>query len=221
MTKITKCDSGLLLLLQNAEKTHVDYLVDLLTDKGKGRVALSSSIKALLIDEMNEERYTEEGLRCLLREFQEYGGHSVANMTRSDPLLYTELLTDVHIKLNGANSKKKSATEKEREIILSLFGENWSSWTATERQARCTKADVVSGYFSIPKSLNSEESGISIRPSTVASAAAALVFGLVARTVAVVGAIDQAQKSIGEAYRITIPFVAHIAWLKMLHTANK
>ncbi|WP_146750200.1 hypothetical protein [Komagataeibacter rhaeticus] len=127
MKQIVKCDPELLQFLRKVERKYVDYLVDVLTDNGRGRLALSSSIKDLLLIEKAEQDYTEEGLRHLLHELQEYGGHSLVNMFRSDPLPYSELLTDVHIKLNGSESQKKSDHQKEREIVLSLFGNEWQS----------------------------------------------------------------------------------------------
>lgn len=50
MDKPVKCDADILNLLKKTDNRHIDYLVDVLTDNGKGRIALSSS------DTMNSQR---------------------------------------------------------------------------------------------------------------------------------------------------------------------
>ena len=216
MEQPIKCDTAILSLLQKVEKKHIDYLVDVLTDNGRGRVALSSSIKDLLIDEKNKN-YSEEGLRYLLNELQAYGGHSVVNIFRKEPLPYAALLTDVHKRLNGLNSNKKSDTQKEREIVLSLFGNEWLSMGDFDRWERCTETKVVSGFFRMQDTLNFNENGIAISALSVAAVATRLS-PIATRLSPVVTALYLASKSIGEAYRITIPFVAHIAMLKMIYS---
>lgn len=219
MDKVVSCDVGLLLLLEKSSVQDISFLVDVLTDEGKGRIALSSSIKELLLREQADKRYTQAGLRHLLHELQEFGGHSLANIFRSEPLSYAELLTDVHKKLNGMDSKTKSIWQKEREIVWSLFGEGWNFLPDRARWDRCTEAKVVTGFFNMNDHLNYDEKGILIGGlSAVASAAAWRTLGAtVAKgaAAATLGTAVVALQSMTEAYRITIPFVAHIALLKM------
>lgn len=219
MEQTIKCDSNLLMLLRKADSKHIDYLVDMLTDNGNGRVALSSSIKDLLLSEKAEQDYSEKGLRHLLHELQEYGGHSVVNIFRNEPVPYSELLTDVHKKLNGLNSKTKTESQKEKEIVLSLFGEAWQSLDDHERWMRCTEAKVVAGFFKMQNNLNYDEKGIALGLSTVASTAAFIALRMFPAT-AIVSTLGLAGQSLGEAYRITIPFIAHIAMLKMIESSK-
>lgn len=219
MKKPIKCDLTLLHLLKKVEKKHIDYLVDVLTDHGNGRIALSSSIKDLLITEKSEPNYTEECLRYILNEFQEYGGHSLVNIFRSEPIPYSELLTDVHKKLNGTDSKRKSCSQKEHEIVLSLFGNEWQNLEEHDRLERCTERKVIYGFFEMDKHLNFDEKGFLIGLSTAASAAAFLAFRMFPAT-AIVSTLGLAGQSVGEAYRLTVPFVAHVAMLKMLHNID-
>lgn len=221
MKKTVKCDAGLLKLLQQGGTEDIDFLVDVLTDEGKGRMALSSSIKDLLLTQKAAKAYTELGLRNLLHELQEYGGHSIVNLFRSEPLPYEELLTDVHKKLNGKNSDKKSAWDKEQEIVLSLFGENWECVEDHERWSRCTETRVVSGLFNMQENLNVDANG---RVFALSAAASAAVFAAMRLSppIAVASTLGLAVQSISEAYRITIPFVVQIARIKMLaHNADK
>ncbi|CAB3823145.1 hypothetical protein LMG26686_00559 [Achromobacter mucicolens] len=196
-------------------------MVDVLTDEGKGRMALSSSIKDLLLTQKAAKAYTELGLRNLLHELQEYGGHSIVNLFRSEPLPYEDLLTDVHKKLNGKNSDKKSAWDKEQEIVLSLFGENWECVEDHDRWSRCTETRVVNGLFNMQENLNVDANG---RVFALSAAASAAVFAAMRLSppIAVASTLGLAVQSISEAYRITIPFVAQIARIKMLaHNADK
>lgn len=219
MEQPIKCDTDILKLLKNVDIKHIDYLVDVLTDNGKGRVALSSSIKDLVLFEKAEREYTEKGLRYLLHELQEYGGHSVVNLFRNEPLPYSTLLTDVYKKLNGVDSKKKSDFQKEREIVLSLFGNEWRSLEEHERWERCTETKVVTGFFKMEENLNFDGKGIAIGLSATASAAAFIALRMVPAT-ALASTLGLAAQSLGEAYRITIPFIAHIAMLKMLQAST-
>lgn len=215
MQKTVKCEEALLKLLLHSNTQEIDFLVDVLTYNGAGRVALSSSIKDLLLHQRAEKIYTENGLRILLHELQEYGGHSVVNLFRNEPVSYDELLTDVHKKLNGKDSKTISVWQKEREIVLSLFGESWATMTDHERWDRCTEARVVSGFFKMQENLNFNEKDVASALSTAASAAAFMALRMFPST-AIVGALGLAVQSVSEAYRITIPFIAQIARIKML-----
>lgn len=215
MQKTVKCDEALLKLLKLSNTEEIDFLVDVLTDNGAGRVALSSSIKDFLLQQKAEKNYTEDGLRNLLCELQEYGGHSAMNLFRNKPVSYDELLTDVHKKLNGKDSKTKSPWQKEREIVLSLFGDNWQTMTDQERWIRCAEAKVVSGFFNMQENLNVDGKGIAFGLSAAASAAAFAALRMFP-PVAVVSSFGLAVQSLSEAYRITIPFIAQIARINML-----
>lgn len=215
MQKTIKCDTALLKLLQHSNREEIDFLVSVLTDNGAGRLALSSSIKDFLLYQKAEKTYTEDGLRNLLHELQEYGGHSIMNLLRNEPVPYVELLNDVHKKLNGKDSKAKSSLQKEREIVLSLFGENWRTMDAHERWDRCIETQVVSGFFNMDKNLNFNKDGIALGLSATASAAAFAALRVIPPA-AIATASWLAVQSASEAYRITIPFVVQIARIKML-----
>lgn len=212
MRRPVKCDEALLDLLVHSDTEEIDFLVDVLTDGGSGRVALSSSIKDRLLHEKAERVYTEDGLRNLLHELQEYGGNSLMNLFRTEPLAYEELLTDVHTKLNGRNSSKKLAASKEREIVLSLFGEDWATMADHERWSRCTETRVVGGFFQMEDHLIFNDKGMAVAVSAVASAAAFAAM----RAVVPLAVLGLAVQSVSEAYRITIPFVAQVARIRML-----
>lgn len=215
MQKIIKCDIALLKILRQSSTEEIDFLVSVLTDNGAGRVALSSSIRDFLLYQKEERIYTEDGLRILLHELQEYGGHSILNLFRDEPVPYDELLTDVHKKLNGKDSKIKSSLQKEREIVLSLFGEDWEKMDARVRWDRCTEIQVVSGLFEMEKNLRFDQEGVAVGLSAAASAAVFVALRMLPHA-AVAAAFGFAVQSVSEAYRITIPFIVQMARIKML-----
>ncbi len=215
MRKTINCDAGLLKLLQQSDIEEIDFLVDVLTDEGSGRLALPSSIKDILLEQKTQRRYSEEGLRSLLHELQAYGGHSMMNLFRSQPVAYEKILTDVHKKLNGKESKSKSVRDKEHEIALSLFGRNWESLSDHERWSRCIDTRVVCGFFNMRENLKLDANGVALGLSTTASAAAFAPMRL-SPPLAAVSALRLAVRPVSEAYRVTIPFVAQIARIKML-----
>lgn len=217
MENFAKCDQHLLALMLRTEKKHVNFLVDVLTDDGHGRMALSSSIKDLLLHELTkEDKYSKQALCHLLHEFQKFGGHSFVNLFRNEPVTYEELLTDVHKKLNGEDSKNKSREQKEREIVLGLFGSDWSSLTDQIRRERTTEIKVISGFFNLTKNLNFDAAGLATGLSAAASAAAFIALRL-HPAAAVISSLGFISQSVGEAYRMTIPFVAQIAYIKMVN----
>ncbi len=208
------CDTGLLDLLKNSAKKDVDFLVDVLTDRGHGRVALSSSVKDLLLREKAQcEKYTAAALVHLLNEFQNFGCHSPINILHRSPLSYEEILTDVHKKLNGSGSLQKSPAEKEREIVLSLFGDEWLNVPATERFQRATEAKIIAGFYKMNSHLRFTEQGVSGLP--VAASAAAFFALRIKPVTTTLSTLVVVSQSMGEAYRVTIPFVAQLAWIKM------
>ncbi len=215
MKKTVRCDADLLKLLQQSDNKAVDFLVDVLTHNGAGRVALSSAIKDLLLHQKEEGHYTEDGLRHLLHELQEFGGHSVVNLFRSEPLPYSELLTDVHNKLNGKDSAKKTVWQKEREVVLSLLGENWRTMPDHDRWERCTEVKVVGGFFNMQDHLNVDPNGMVTGLSATASIAAFIALRAFPAA-GIASSLFATYQAMSEAYRITIPFVVQIARMKMI-----
>uniref|UniRef100_UPI00248F94B8 hypothetical protein n=1 Tax=Komagataeibacter rhaeticus TaxID=215221 RepID=UPI00248F94B8 len=99
---------------------------------------------------------------------------------------------------------QSSAKNQSNRFLIQALGDH-------ERWERCTETKVITGFFNMPANLDVDGKGSVIGLSTVASAAAFLTSML---------PINSTLFSLGEAYRITIPFVAHIAMLKMLYPSE-
>ena len=192
--------------LLTLDKQHVSDLVDILTDFGKGRGTLSATVKNVLISAKESNRpFTKKEIDLLLIEFQKYGGNTFANMVRSKNSLvsYHEILDDVFkLLLSVGDTSQFTDEEKERKIVHTLFSNKWEYMPFPERYEK----SVVMGKI-ISKNVtdgaiggNLISSGLKffIRTNLI-TMPASLVTGIA-----------------GEAKRITMPFVAQIAWLKMM-----
>lgn len=142
MTKMI-CDPVLLAKLKKANKLEISDLIDVITDFGRGRVALDADIKKKLVVAKNKGDYNEDILSVLAREIQGYGGNSIWNIVRSvsgsDLVSYDEIVSDVYSTI--VNKKTTSSvTQKEIEVAKKIFGDKWDKLSSKERYAECLKA---------------------------------------------------------------------------------
>lgn len=116
--KILRCEmtrQELVDFLLTVDKQHIIDLVDIITDFGKGRSTLNSTVKDVLILAKESNRnFTKDEINLLLIEFQKYGGNTFANTLRSkdDLVSYHEILNDVFELLIG---NKNQLTNEEKE----------------------------------------------------------------------------------------------------------
>lgn len=216
------CDSELFERLSLASPEEVDVLVDIVTDFSRGRVGLDSDIKKQLVLAKHSSRpigYTPEQLRLLGRELQHFGGNSAMNLARRllnrSALAYAEIVSDVYQKLNGVG--EASVAEKERRIALALFGDAWRDLAVGERIERATSASVLAGLFNIEDALMKSVGKSLGKPLSVAIAAAATAGMRFNPLGAALTAGVGLQSSVAEAYRVTIPFVAQMGWIRLRH----
>ena len=130
--KILRCEMArqeLVDFLLTVDKQHIIDLVDIITDFGKGRSTLNSTVKDVLILAKESNRnFTKDEINLLLIEFQKYGGNTFVNAIRSkDNLItYHEILNDV-FKLLIGDKNQLTNEEKEQKIIQTLFSTEWES----------------------------------------------------------------------------------------------
>ncbi len=205
-----QCDQSLFKHLTSISATDIDGLVDILTDFGRGRTSLDANTKKALVMARHDprlNRYSEQHIRIIANEMQHYGGDSVANLIRNlrnkPPLSYESIVNDVHTKLNGKGTKDKSVEAKEREIALALFGSSSSTLSLEARIELGTSMKVLNGFFYIEKASAIKKFLLkSVMPRIPPLLSPPL------------------QSSATEAYRVTVPFVAEMGWIR-LQTANR
>lgn len=229
-TKKIQCDNELFLSLRKAASEEVDMLVDIITDFGKGRAGLDADDKKTLVKAKHASRpngYSDEQLMLLGQELQQFGGHSAFNLARrlfQKPLIeYAEIVDDVYRKLNGDQSQKKSVADKEREIAMGLFGETWRDLPSKERFARSTSVKVLSGFFKLKDALHFGSKG-ALGGLSAANSAALFTLATTGMRLNPLGIAATAgisiNSAVAEAYRVTIPFVAQMGWIRLRREAS-
>lgn len=229
-TRKVECDNELFLSLRKASPEEVDMLVDVITDFARGRAGLSAEHKKTLVKAKHASRpngYSEDQLILLGHELQQFGGHSAFNLARrllqKPAIEYTEVVNDVYRKLNGDQANHKTLADKEREIALALFGENWRELPPRERFERSTSVKVLSGLFKLKDALPLGGAGVLVGLSAANSAALFKVAstGMRLNPVGLAATAGIGLNSAAtEAYRVTIPFVAQMGWIRLQREAN-
>lgn len=96
---VPRCRSLTDLFSQGAS-SDLEVLADLLTDNGKGRVALDGGVKAIIL-KRRENGNLQSIPDVLEAEIRTFGGNSLANRSRPEGVDYNELVIDVAKKLGG------------------------------------------------------------------------------------------------------------------------
>lgn len=186
--------------LLTVDKQHIIDLVDIITNFGKGRSTLNSTVKDVLIFAKESNRnFTKNEIDLLLIEFQKYGGDTFANAIRSkDNLItYHEILNDVFELLIG-NKNQLTNEEKEQKIIQTLFSTEWESIPFEDRYKKS---------IDIGKIISKNITG-GIKNNSLINI---LTRG---NPLGIIGSFALGISS--PALRITIPFIVQISWLKMM-----
>ncbi|MFJ4067011.1 hypothetical protein ACIPW4_17195 [Pseudomonas sp. NPDC089996] len=222
------CDDELFASLLSAKPDEVDLLVDIITDFSSGRAGLDADVKKQLVQAKHSSRpagYNQQQLKLLGHELQQFGGHSAMNLARKflkkSAVPYAEIVNDVYQKLNGSGSASLSAADKERQIALALFGAGWRELAPSERYERATSTKVLTGLFKLKDAL-SVSSGAAVGLSAASSAALFTVAttGLRLNPLGAAATVGFGlSSSIAEAYRVTVPFVAQMGWIRLRREA--
>lgn len=219
-----ECSDELFASLLSATPDEVDILVDIVTDFSRGRAGLDAEVKKRLVQAKHGSRpsgYDQQQLELLGHELQQFGGHSAMNLARrflkKSAVSYSEIVNDVYQKLNGRDAASRPLADKERQIALALFGAGWRELAPNDRFERATSTKVLAGLFNLKDSL-SLSSGTAVGLSAASSAA---LFSMVT-TGARLNPIGLAataglglHSSLAEAYRVTVPFVAQMGWIRL------
>lgn len=214
--------------LLSATPDEVDILVDIITDFSRGRAGLDAEVKKRLVQAKHSSRpagYDQTQLELLGQELQQFGGHSAMNLARrflkKSAVTYAEIVNDVYQKLSGSDAASKSVADKERQIALALFGAGWRELAPGDRFERATSTKVLTGLFNLKDAL-AVKSGSAVGLSAASSAALFTVAttGLRLNPIGLVATAGFGlHSSIAEAYRVTVPFVAQMGWIRLRREA--
>lgn len=127
------------LLRDIAEPSDLSVLVDYITDKGAGRVALDSDIKDKLINAQKSGVYSEFVRGKIDDEIREFGGNSVANIFRNmlgnGPISYKEVAYDVAKHVKASVSDNMTVTEIEMAILQKILKDSVEKMSNEEKKA--------------------------------------------------------------------------------------
>lgn len=128
-------DSDLDPLLLNSENEDIHILIDHITDKGEGRIALSSDSCTQLSRAKISNKISPEDVALISTELRSFGGNSLFNLFRGGKgVPYKELLCDVadHLKVNY--NKNNACNQIEMGILLKVLEQSIEQMSDQERQ---------------------------------------------------------------------------------------
>jgi uncharacterized protein YaaW (UPF0174 family) len=202
-------------LLSLASSEDLDILADLITDNGKGRLALDSGIKAIII-KRKADGCLQSIADVLDSEIRAFGGNTLMNTYRSSGVDYQELAGDVAKRLGGKFTENADTYALEEVAIANAIGKY------APEDAPTSGSDASALNAAIGKVVQhlSQNAGVAIGiASTGGVAGAASAFGARALTFvsgpAAVGTAGYTlYEATGPAFRITIPAVLQIAKIR-------
>lgn len=220
-------DSQLLELLATASPAQVDPLVDYLTDNGRGRVTLPNAVKDLLLESKARKIYSRQALRLLIAELREFGGNSIANLPRQGGVSYREIAMNALSHLGGTQLESATVEQIELQFISERLRSVWATMSEHHRQAISTEVESQQGTPDLPG-----VQAMILKGGTVATVAARVLaennlrdsVRTAADTASRIGKLAVARGLVltlndlaGTAYRVTIPCVTQIAYIRCLH----
>jgi uncharacterized protein YaaW (UPF0174 family) len=137
-------DSALLELLSSAKARDIDVLVMHLTDDGKGRLALPAAVKELFLESSQRGIYSRETLRLLIAELQQFGGHSIANLARRGGVAYREIVANALSYVGGKPDGALSVERMELEFLVIRLEKAWPVIDDEQRRSLTSSVGTVS-----------------------------------------------------------------------------
>lgn len=202
-------------LLSCAASADLEVLADLITDNGKGRIALDSDVKATIMTRKVQGRLQSiSGL--LEKEICAFGSNTIASAFRSESIDYLELATHVAKKLGGKPSAQDDIFAIE-EIIIRQAVEKYIGGEALKNYVK--DGNPVGYINEIVKTLMLSAGSLGGMAATgggasFASALSGRALSMIAAPLAIGAAGLAIYQASSPAFRITIPAVLHIAKLR-------
>lgn len=237
-------DNDLSTLLANAEPADLTILIDLITDSGKGRISLSTESLTRLTKAKTNNRFNAACIDLMIDEIRRFGGNTVANFLRgSNGISYKEIVTDVAKRVKAPHNAQSDCSIIEAAIISTVMEKSLEKMTDAERKeffesvgqtyipgsnaaaiASALALAVQTSFFRMTTYVaNAAASsfvgrGLTYGASVVApTTTAATMAGPIGWALA---AIWTAYDLSSPAYRVTVPFVIQIAYMRSKGSLN-
>lgn len=125
---------GVTALLSYADVEDLDVLVDYLTDSGEGRLALRSEACQQLLAAKQKGAYTQSDRRLVAEEIKAFGGNTLINLFRREGVDYSEIVKDVANHLKVPFNADAPDVAIERLIVQKLFADSFDKMSPEERK---------------------------------------------------------------------------------------
>lgn len=240
-------DTDLVEVLTSADAEDLSILTDHITDKGDGRLSLSSDTCKKLVDARVAGEFSAEIRALIGEELQRFGGNSLVNLMRGGTgVTYSEIARDVADHVKAKFPTKAECAEVEMAILLRVLEQAYEQMTEEEKKKLFEEFGAFyKGEGAGPASMASLIAAIKLSgfgfyklAAVVANAVAkallgrGLGFGAAAammRGISVfagpvgwaITAIWTAFDLASPAYRVTVPCVIQIAYMRQKRLSQK
>jgi uncharacterized protein YaaW (UPF0174 family) len=203
-------------LLSHASSDDLNVLADIITDRGKGRMTLDSSVKAIILE--RKKRETLQSIPDVLEsEILTFGDNSFRHLIRTKGIDYRELAADVAKHLGGKPSESDDIFATE-DIIVRLAGAKFGTSDAGGKASADCVYDKLDSIVSSLVASSGTLIGLAGARGTIGLAGAIggrLAPALVPPLAVAAGAGALAYAAT-PAFRITVPAAIQIAKIRRL-----
>jgi len=127
-------DPNLAEVLSTADVDDLAVLVDHITDKGEGRISLSSETCKTLTDAKSAGPIDEATRALIAEELQRFGGNSLFNLMRGGAgVPYREILCDVASHVKARHNPKSDCAQIEIAILEAVLEQSLGKMSEEEK----------------------------------------------------------------------------------------
>lgn len=204
-------------LLSKASSADLEVLAALITDNGKGRIALDSSIKTIILNRQAQGNL-QSIADVLEAEIRAFGSNSLVNLFRSASVDYSELATDVAKKLDGKPVEKDDVYTIEEIVIRQAVHKYIGERVSTEGLSGVDLTTYIGQIVSTLVTAAGTAAGFAATGGAagIASAIGGRLVTLVAAPLAVGVAGATLFQAASPAFRITVPAVLQVAKIRRI-----
>jgi uncharacterized protein YaaW (UPF0174 family) len=235
---ITDPDLGPVLVA--ADDYDLGILADYITDSGEGRISLSKESCSRLHGARTAGRFDAVGRALVAEELSRFGGNSLMNMWRGSGVGYDEIVRDVAEHLGVTAHARASCADIEQAIVLKMTEQSFKKMSDDQKSEFFHAFDVryagAVGAMGMLASIGATPAGMMNLTAVVANGTSTALLGRgLGATVGVLagasgmrlaavflGAIGWAFTIIwtafgltSPAYRVTVPCVIHVAYMRL------
>lgn len=146
--------SNLSFLLRVSDVEDLDILVDYITDKGEGRIALDGDVCKKLVRCKQRGHYSPEERSLISEEIRRFGGNTLGNLFRdirsviddgfsTTALYYDEIVRDVAKHLKVPVNKKSLVPTMEDGILRKILEDSFEKMSPEEQRKILKELDVA------------------------------------------------------------------------------